>query len=763
VRLGFTAGERDVVGHPDIEGITEQLARGGSRVVFFIGAGLSKELGFPLWSDLLHEMLSYGVKVGQIGDGRLVEARELVENGDYLECGSLLREELGEGRVKDYLKREFSKPLPDDLGMYEFLVRLPCAGFVTTNYDTAIESAFARQFQRPLSPIGPSNKSGLGEALHQSPFLVKIHGDAQLDEFVFDTRDYDRLRTDPAVQGFLYSLCGTHTLVFLGYGMADDDIWQPLRLLTRDFGIGTGNHVALMPNRLRSTRRKVLEDANVKVVLYPSDEHEQVGRTVIDWHLRARRQGEDERPMVETAKDCSTLLRQHQELIVPELLRLADRARAWLLETPTRWGAFPEGDPKPANIAEVLIAMHASRRGLGDPGDLSDPIAELIGFLHGGQTVSPSLHRVNIQTHALTMLALLGRQGPDAGHDHCVTEMADHLVAAAERNYPGWSRLSDADGIRVIPSLFAFRALLEVDRFPQEQWRDFRAKLMEAGTFNQDLEAVEGFSPAAGGWALWLLSALRDSPHFVSEDEELARLALVQLSDPRLRFDNENESFVGGRGSDKGLRVSWTHPSAAAVVLGGLGWVDNYQSAWEATGGAVHALLQAARPEGFFRERLAARSHDHPWLFETAYAVWALSESAQQLEGYTIPKAGLVIVDGGRLLLLRKKGKRQLILPGGTIENGESAEEAAARECVEELGVGTEELRRWKAFEDEAGFERGARVRIDAFQAKLAGDPAPHGEIAEIVWLDPRRSLYDLTPIVRNEVLPALRADGLIE
>src|SRR5262249_20584042 len=50
-------------------------------------------------------------------------------------------------------------------------------------------------------------------------------------------------------------------------------------------------------------------------------------------------------------------------------------------------------------------------------------------------------------------------------------------------------------------------------------------------------------------------------------------------------------------------------------------------------------------------------------------------------------KVGLLHVKDGRILLCRKSHTTSLlILPGGTFEKGESAEECLRRECREELG-----------------------------------------------------------------------------
>jgi 8-oxo-dGTP pyrophosphatase MutT (NUDIX family) len=52
----------------------------------------------------------------------------------------------------------------------------------------------------------------------------------------------------------------------------------------------------------------------------------------------------------------------------------------------------------------------------------------------------------------------------------------------------------------------------------------------------------------------------------------------------------------------------------------------------------------------------------------------------------TYASAGGVVVDGGRVLLVRKKRKAEVRLPKGHIEPGEARREAAVRETIEETG-----------------------------------------------------------------------------
>jgi 8-oxo-dGTP diphosphatase len=129
-----------------------------------------------------------------------------------------------------------------------------------------------------------------------------------------------------------------------------------------------------------------------------------------------------------------------------------------------------------------------------------------------------------------------------------------------------------------------------------------------------------------------------------------------------------------------------------------------------------------------------------------------------------IEKAGLLIVQSGRVLLCRKKhSTRLLILPGGKIEPGETAEACLRRECHEELGeVEISGLRRLGEYESPAAGEEDKTVRIELFAGELRGVPAPHAEIEELVWFGPQDDLGLLAPSLRNVIFPDLRRRGLI-
>lgn len=104
----------------------------------------------------------------------------------------------------------------------------------------------------------------------------------------------------------------------------------------------------------------------------------------------------------------------------------------------------------------------------------------------------------------------------------------------------------------------------------------------------------------------------------------------------------------------------------------------------------------------------------------------------------TISIATAVIIDHlGRTLLVRKKGTKAFMQPGGKIEAGETALQSLQREIREELGASISNTRYLGSFSAPAANEPGYQVAAEVFTVELETEPEIGAEIAEMHWLDP--------------------------
>lgn len=99
------------------------------------------------------------------------------------------------------------------------------------------------------------------------------------------------------------------------------------------------------------------------------------------------------------------------------------------------------------------------------------------------------------------------------------------------------------------------------------------------------------------------------------------------------------------------------------------------------------------------------------------------------MSGSLRDRATLVVARDGLVLLARDAGQGHFNMPGGGIEDGESPEEAAARELLEETGMTVttmESLFTWDS----------AVARHHVFRIDAEGDPKTGGEVDELLWWD---------------------------
>ena len=117
--------------------------------------------------------------------------------------------------------------------------------------------------------------------------------------------------------------------------------------------------------------------------------------------------------------------------------------------------------------------------------------------------------------------------------------------------------------------------------------------------------------------------------------------------------------------------------------------------------------------------------------------------------------AALVIRDeAGRLLLVRENyDRRRYGYPGGAVEVGETPEDSAIRETIEETGVIASLGERIGIYRLEIG------LTVHLFSAEiLSGTPAvpPTGEIAEVGWFAPGAIPRPVTNILHHSLADVL-------
>lgn len=126
---------------------------------------------------------------------------------------------------------------------------------------------------------------------------------------------------------------------------------------------------------------------------------------------------------------------------------------------------------------------------------------------------------------------------------------------------------------------------------------------------------------------------------------------------------------------------------------------------------------------------------------------------------YFYLSAAMIIDGNDRLLLVRKRNTVKFMLPGGKIDQGESAIEALVRELQEEidLNIQKSDATFIQEYEAAAANEPDYRIQSQLFQVMLPANIIiePQAEIEEIVWLAPNHiPALQFAPLVEEKILP---------
>lgn len=130
-----------------------------------------------------------------------------------------------------------------------------------------------------------------------------------------------------------------------------------------------------------------------------------------------------------------------------------------------------------------------------------------------------------------------------------------------------------------------------------------------------------------------------------------------------------------------------------------------------------------------------------------------------------IKKSAMAVIKDNKLLVVRKRGSRDYLMPGGKPEFGESAVEALQREIMEELGCGINDssivcLGNFEDFTTDGK----ARVSIGLYSGEIVGEPKASTEIEELLWISAADAINPfLTPIVKKRILPFLVGKGFLQ
>lgn len=248
------------------------------RVVPFVGAGMSKPMGMPLWGEALKELLARlpGADAAmintQIEAGLYLAAAQTLVEHDAVQTTNFVRTKYRVQKVK----------LGGPMGL---LPRIAKGCVITTNFDDAIEQTYRGvnvEFHAYMH--GTQEHNFFPRLVRGDRCLLKLHGDADNPAtHILTQAQYDNAYGNPfdfhkPLPKALRQVFVSQSMLFLGCSLEQDWTLELFEMAKRADEYAIPNHYAILPapgdpqaKQQKATRLLAL---NIHPLWYPAGERE---------------------------------------------------------------------------------------------------------------------------------------------------------------------------------------------------------------------------------------------------------------------------------------------------------------------------------------------------------------------------------------------------------------------------------------------------------------------------------------------------------
>lgn len=252
------------------------------RVVPFVGAGMSRPMGMPLWAEALEKL------VERIPGADKVKILKLIEEGRYLDAAQYLYE-CDAVQVKNFIRTAYRRNKLNPSESMRLLPRIGNGCVITTNFDDAIEQTYhleGMEFRAYMH--GTQEHNFFPRLARGERCLLKLHGDAddpathiltqeQYADAYGSPFDFKKPLPKALRQVFI-----SQSLLFLGCSLEQDWTLELLEnsIATEEYVVP--NHYAIIPEVANAQEKAIKETRllalNIQPLWYPNDRHEYVER-----------------------------------------------------------------------------------------------------------------------------------------------------------------------------------------------------------------------------------------------------------------------------------------------------------------------------------------------------------------------------------------------------------------------------------------------------------------------------------------------------
>lgn len=243
------------------------------QILPFVGAGMSKPSGFPMWASFLKEL-------AQNDPGVLTKVEAAIEEDRFSDAAQIIADDLNDNMLAEQIENYFDFAVPNPEGPVRLLPAVFKQGCVTTNFDRILEEVYdANELQFAAVYAGANIIDAPQQAASGENVLFKIHGNAT-SKFgrVLTTTEYDNAYgNERTVPGTLNHLITNRSLLFLGCSLSTDRTIIAMREIKAMNGAAGLRHYAFLEDPgqdARTARHNELQQAEIHPIWYPVENPE---------------------------------------------------------------------------------------------------------------------------------------------------------------------------------------------------------------------------------------------------------------------------------------------------------------------------------------------------------------------------------------------------------------------------------------------------------------------------------------------------------
>lgn len=219
-----------------------------SGAVLFVGAGSSRKVGYPTWSELLDQLAD----AARLLDGAEVKK---VAGADGLLRASAYKKVLGPEMYQRIICDTFAPRTPPHTAAHETLVAMPFRHIFTTNYDKVLQSAHQKVRGLAANSFDADEWDKLSElwcgqsAMGAARSYVHLHGSVERPQNIvlckeeYEGRYYHELRYTEFLRAFLAG----YRFVFVGFSLSDEEFKYILNWVQAVWKQSSPRHFAILP------------------------------------------------------------------------------------------------------------------------------------------------------------------------------------------------------------------------------------------------------------------------------------------------------------------------------------------------------------------------------------------------------------------------------------------------------------------------------------------------------------------------------------